>query len=499
MKTTKEYPATHSMSTSWYVVDKDGNLGIFDYNENGPVPWQTEEGCIIDELVFGHLEEKYYKEKFIFNLTTEQILELVEPPISPQEVKDWYIDYTIVRIDKEKENDFLKLCKSKDINEYYCINKENGFYYFDASSSIEEQDISESYCENGIHYYDASDYIEERPIRKNSALQKMIDQKIILEVFELKEFCIDEEYDEKSGKDIPHPQFGNIPYFIFRQQYSTEFLADRLNIPEHPVKISQVPEKFRHRLHKIPKSFYDTKSLQIAQWIPSTISYENRVYYDGCLYNLLPISESENAYCLCKILANDFYPYCPRKSVYNCDKCYTYRECIRIGVNLYTSTPTVVVVKHPKEEISNDKNIKTDIITSNSVIISFFPYFPKRQKDAFWINTKEELQKVSSEAIETVWKQSYHYFESLINEVKPHVIIVTNKGQKLFEKVFKIENHSTEINGVTYPVYLEMEQEQYRAEIEKLAVMPYQGKKHEMVISEEKMNALIEEGKAKHD
>lgn len=472
MKTTKEYPATHSMSTSWYVLDKDGNLGIFDYNENGPVPWQTEQTGI-DSLIFGHVE-KYYNEEISFGLTVEQILELVESPISPQEVKEWYWDY-IVRIDKQKEFEFLKLCKSKDIDESYCVNKENGFYYFDAYGSIEEDTI-----------------------RKESALQKMIDQNIILEVFKLKNFFIDEDYDEKSQKYIPHSHFGNIPYFIFRQQYSTKFLADRLNIPEHPVKINQIPEIFRHRIHRIPKSFYETKSLQIAQWIPST-SYENCVYYDGCLYHLLPISESENAYCLCEILANDFYPYCPRKSMYNCDKCYTFRECIGIWKNLYTSTPTVVVVRHPKEEVSYDKNVKTDIIISNSVVISFFPYFPKRQKNAFWINTKEELQKVSSEAIETVWKQSYHYFESLINDVKPRVIIVTNKGQKLFEKVFKIENHSTEINGVTYPVYLEMEQERYRAEIEKLAVMPYQGKKYEMVISEEKMNALIEEDKAKHD
>ena len=30
MITDKEYPATHSMATSWYCVDEDGNVGIFD-------------------------------------------------------------------------------------------------------------------------------------------------------------------------------------------------------------------------------------------------------------------------------------------------------------------------------------------------------------------------------------------------------------------------------------------------------------------------------------
>lgn len=36
MKTNTEYPATHSMSTAWYIVADDGNVGILDYNENGP-------------------------------------------------------------------------------------------------------------------------------------------------------------------------------------------------------------------------------------------------------------------------------------------------------------------------------------------------------------------------------------------------------------------------------------------------------------------------------
>ena len=34
MITDKEYPATHSMATSWYCVDEDGNVGIFDIDDN---------------------------------------------------------------------------------------------------------------------------------------------------------------------------------------------------------------------------------------------------------------------------------------------------------------------------------------------------------------------------------------------------------------------------------------------------------------------------------
>ena len=38
MKTTKEFPATHSMSTEWFVVDEDGNIALFAFEEDGPVP-----------------------------------------------------------------------------------------------------------------------------------------------------------------------------------------------------------------------------------------------------------------------------------------------------------------------------------------------------------------------------------------------------------------------------------------------------------------------------
>ena len=38
MKTMKEFPATHSMSTEWFVVDEEGNIALFDFDENGPVP-----------------------------------------------------------------------------------------------------------------------------------------------------------------------------------------------------------------------------------------------------------------------------------------------------------------------------------------------------------------------------------------------------------------------------------------------------------------------------
>ena len=52
MKTDKEYPATHSMATAWYMVDDDDNVAIIEYNENGPVPCDVPEEAT-EDLLFG--------------------------------------------------------------------------------------------------------------------------------------------------------------------------------------------------------------------------------------------------------------------------------------------------------------------------------------------------------------------------------------------------------------------------------------------------------------
>ena len=64
MKTNKEYPATHSNDTAWFCVDLDGNVAVFDIEENGPTPNDFEgQHCIADlmtECLPSHTEENIY-------------------------------------------------------------------------------------------------------------------------------------------------------------------------------------------------------------------------------------------------------------------------------------------------------------------------------------------------------------------------------------------------------------------------------------------------------
>ena len=111
MKQTKEYPATHSMSTAWYVADEDGNVGIMDFNENGPVPWHTEESSV-EELVFGYEKDYEKKEYLLVSLSNEQIDDLLTNPHSPEEEENWWdcvIQITAhQKLKKMKSTRFLK-------------------------------------------------------------------------------------------------------------------------------------------------------------------------------------------------------------------------------------------------------------------------------------------------------------------------------------------------------------------------------------------------------
>lgn len=252
IKDGKEYPATHSMSTAWYIVDDDGNVGIVDYNENGPVPWGVEQTGI-DELIWGHEENYKLKERIKFNLTEEQIYEAVGKPLKPQEC-DYWLDIAI-RIDINRQDEFDKLSENEDFEIDVCISKELGFYKLDTYHSVFKDDDSTSGSWENL--------------RSNSTLKKMIDENLILEVFKLSEYDIFDEYDKEKDDYIYTKDFETAPYYIYKQPYWNKFLCKKLCEPNHPVKVEQIPEFFRYRLHHVNGNFKKLDYIQIAKHHPS--------------------------------------------------------------------------------------------------------------------------------------------------------------------------------------------------------------------------------------
>jgi hypothetical protein len=160
MKTDKEYPATHSMSTAWYIVDEEGNVGILYFNENGPVPKETEQTGI-EDLMFGHEEDWEKKQTLPIELSEQQIFEMLSDPRLPEDTDFNY--FTVVEISKEKESEFLELAKADDVDIINCISKDLGLYQVDF-----EDAMIEARGKTPKH------------IRLRSTLKKMLDCNIII-------------------------------------------------------------------------------------------------------------------------------------------------------------------------------------------------------------------------------------------------------------------------------------------------------------------------------
>ena len=139
MKIEKEFPATHSMSTAWYVADEDGNVAIMNYNDNGPVPWETEETSI-EELVYGHFEDYDTKDHLTVDLTDDQIDDLME--------RDYYLILNSQYFDEEWYRSAYGLSDDVDpadhyLKEGYLKNFNPGpdfstFEYYECNNDVKE-------------------------------------------------------------------------------------------------------------------------------------------------------------------------------------------------------------------------------------------------------------------------------------------------------------------------------------------------------------------------
>ena len=75
----KEYPATHSMSTAWYCVDEDGNVGIVDIHDYGPIPDECDNEKEVNDMFWYDFSSEGSDGVRDLNLTPEQIAPLLMP------------------------------------------------------------------------------------------------------------------------------------------------------------------------------------------------------------------------------------------------------------------------------------------------------------------------------------------------------------------------------------------------------------------------------------
>ena len=462
MKTNKEYPATHSMSTAWYVADADGNVGIIDFNENGPVPLETEQTCV-EELIFGH-EEDYKRKIFLpIDLTDEQIDDLIENPHLPEDEDLWF--NCAILIDTDKEKMFFDLVKEKkDFEIELCISKKRGLYKVDAFDCLVDETKTKP-----------------RHVRHYSTLQKLLDMNIILKVYKLKNFDMDDVCN--NGEILFKKNFDSAPYYIFHQPYWEGALPKCMNVPKHPVKIDQFPPQLKMRVLRVPIRFDDTPSFQIAEWhlcsITKSMSDDVNIV-NGCEYDKLPLTNGTEAYIKTGIIERNalFCNYCAEKDKYNCKSfinCYRHwnQNCTDCLDYCFTDRPTVFFIASPFDEFDYSMKTKSDIITIHSVWLPFLSKIP--HKFGKYVFEYELKKHISQETMTDLFKRNRGFFEETLKRLFPQVLILTTEARKTLESVYKIENNRIEINGTSYPMFMKAELRKHRKEIEQLAQLPYRG------------------------
>lgn len=287
MKIDKEYPATHSMDTAWYFVDKEDNVAIFEIQENGPIPHNVEQDHCIEELCFEiPVEEQEFGKKF--NFTDEQVLAMVDGLWEEDVPNDlyWSNDEVFqINTDKKAEFfDYLKKCRKKD--NYYdnflplCLSEKLGIYMADLNSYK---------YGNGF---------------TNPHAKYLFENGIILRYCRLY-FCTD--YDEELKEDIVIDEMkSRCPYYLYTNDWDAAPPHRKVSTPCAPMKLNQMPEHLRKKVIRLNFNFKDSEEIQIAD---ETLCYQSGWHKlhtpEGAVYSLVGFPSKKYKFVLDDSMTTD--------------------------------------------------------------------------------------------------------------------------------------------------------------------------------------------------
>ncbi len=275
MKTNKEYPATHSMSTAWYCVDEEGNVGVFDIDDNGPVPVGGYRDNCLNEVFWDDFSidnGAFYKELMLKPDQIPLLLELSDD-YGAWETDDRYCTNpewmeTILKIDMTKL-DILEQALKKDDSRFQrpvCLSKEQGLFYVDFFFNKEGVDL-------------------------------LLQNKVLLAKYKAPYY--DRPYDEEDEKQLEsfHEECQKFPFFIYRQDYWPYFEpAIKVNNPPHPMKIEQLPSNIKGKIFRLSLRFEETNRIQLAEQMPVNGIWSIKYVFAGKIWWQLASSANSLIY-----------------------------------------------------------------------------------------------------------------------------------------------------------------------------------------------------------
>lgn len=272
----KEYPAAHSMSTAWYISDDDGNVGIMEFEDNGPVPAGIPGDFSAEDLVYGCDTEWNDVE---IDFSQGQIDELLtETKLRKDE--EW--SFLAIKVKENRETDFEKLCKALDIEI--------------------ERPISHKFRLYKIF------------VHEKKGLSELITSGLIEKGYLTKNLWMNDEWQDGEMKIIK--DFDSVPFYIFYQPYDPFDLPVKVCTPVNPIKMSQLPSSIRDKVLRIPGLFSDLGTFQISQlykcFMHGGMWDNGTVNYMGCEYGHRDATGENDRYVLVTI--DDNYDFEKAKS-----------------------------------------------------------------------------------------------------------------------------------------------------------------------------------------
>ena len=263
MKTDKEYPATHSMATAWYCVDEDGNVGIIDIEDNGPVPAGEYRDNDVNEVFWYTFSQKNADGTRKLNLTEEQILPMLETYDDRGEWKTFYDGWSnfawgevIVKIDKSKYDILVQASKRGDPQEDYfsilCLSEKLGLYWVDFQFNRKGVELLE-------------------------------ENHVVLEKYKAPYYSTLCEEDDNDDEAIREKAINEkFPLFIYFQDYWPNCKpAVKIVNPANAMKIEQLPESIQKSIRRLPIRFVEHEQIQLAELMPVESIWSRRIVYDG--------------------------------------------------------------------------------------------------------------------------------------------------------------------------------------------------------------------------
>ena len=226
----KEYPATHSMDTAWFVCDLDGNVAIFQFEEDGPGPIPFTD-LHTDELI--PMLGEQMNGCSIMPFTKEQIDELKAGLNPVSSITDIRWNCNILA----KPNSIKELIESGAKFDL-CYSKEEGFYH--------------------LEYFDSD-------LLKEDLIEKLIERGDIYGAQE----CDIEIYFSDNRKDQSEHRLAHFPFYVYEQTRCINYPPERVVVPKYPMKEGQMSEKARKYMFKLPVRFADKAKLEPAEYIDS--------------------------------------------------------------------------------------------------------------------------------------------------------------------------------------------------------------------------------------